>query len=353
MSRPPASDSVSRSYHGFLTGARTGEDGLTYKETVFRAVPSTLSHQPPRAPWELVIADPRPSGTGGAHSLHFLARRVLNTHIAAVTAEVLRCTPWDPFGRQLWADAVATRADSFAVWCAFITAYKGRIPERDYRLPEDERLPPLIKALNGSWLVKLRLVVSDSTAPDLGQLPQLRNLRGLYVTGRGEGGSVDDGLVRTWSRAAAHGGAWHALEVLSLRGFPGVTEMSLREYVHSFPKLRWLDLSRCHWSVQNTAGSGWVQVGWEMWKEMRRRAKGGERPSVVKVVLGAYRKPSGRAQEMRFVRVGEEDKKRKPPPPPPKETKIMPPVVRRKRFKDMGDLLAEFQNPPKKMPKKS
>ncbi|KAA8897069.1 hypothetical protein FN846DRAFT_964258 [Sphaerosporella brunnea] len=353
-------DSVTRSYHHFLQGSKTGEDGLTYKERTFRAQPCTLLNHKLPSSWDLAIPDPRPAGTG-AHTLLHLARRTINTHVAEISPEALRLTPWTPFGAWIWADAVATRCDAFPVWAAFVQAYPaeaaaGVMGGRAYSLPSTERLAAVVGSVNApgaQWLVKLRLSApSTSAAEELVVLSELRNLRAMYISSSGGTGGVDDALIRAWSRAVVHDArVFLQLQLLSLRGFPCVTEKSLTYLSHFPASLKRLDLSGCHWSVQNVGGAGWELVSATRWRAEKTPAQ----VPTVKVVIGReYRKPrrADLVQEMRLVRVEKVEKKRKA------DTAVAAaaaaankPVVRKKRLVDMGDLLAEFQFPrPRKPP---
>lgn len=102
-------DSVTKTYSRFLTGAKTGEDGLTYKESTFSARPSsiwtTIEKRP--APWDLVVTDDRADGTG-AHSLMYLVRKVINQSLDTLSLDALHLTPYDPWGFWIWTDALAT-----------------------------------------------------------------------------------------------------------------------------------------------------------------------------------------------------------------------------------------------------
>lgn len=248
--------------------------------------------------------------------------------------------------------------DSLIHWQLFATAY-GTLPAlqtRRYTLPAGERLQPMISALTSpthSWLVKLRLRLriragEDEEEPgggvDVNVLPALHNLKALYIAGAV---GVDDGVVRAWGRAAVHDRRFQRLEVLSLRGFAAVTENVLG-YATWITALRWLDLTACHWSVANTAGH-WEQIGVEEWKAGRllEKEQAPERSPMVQVRMGNYRKPASANQEMRFVRILKPvDQKKRKAAAAEERKPVQKPVMRQKRLKNMGDLLAEFQNPP-------
>jgi len=242
-----------------------------------------------------------------------------------------------------------SRQDSLILWQLFATAYGPlpRLQPREYSLAAGERLRPLVNALGSptnSWLVKLRLRIPGDGELDLAVLPALTNLKTLHVAGAV---GVDDGVVRAWARAAVHDRRFERLEVMSLRGFAAVTEKVLG-YATWIGRLRWLDLTACHWSVANTGGE-WEQVGVEEWKVGRRREKEREGAPLVKVRMGDYSKPgkAGRSyQEMRFVRVEKPVEERKRKAANTVKRTVQKPVMRQKRLKNMGDLLAEFQNPP-------
>ncbi|KAF8250135.1 hypothetical protein K440DRAFT_173195 [Wilcoxina mikolae CBS 423.85] len=211
---PHTHDPVTKSYHHFLTGSKTGEDGLTYKESVFPSHPSsiwtTIEKRP--APWDLVVSDDRPHPTG-AHSLMYLVRKVINNNLETISLEALRLTPYHPFGSWIWTDTVATRKDTLHLWTLFASAYPGSpdITNRSYNLPSSQRLSSLISSLtHGStqgWLVKLRFSITPGMGDsDLRIIPELRNLVVLQISGGAEGGTeVDDGIVRSWCRAREEG----------------------------------------------------------------------------------------------------------------------------------------------------
>ncbi|KAF8541954.1 hypothetical protein BDD12DRAFT_456227 [Trichophaea hybrida] len=147
-------DPVTKSYHQFLTGSKTGEDGLIYKESIFPSHPSSIWTKVEKrpAPWDLVVADDRPDSKG-VHSLMYLVRKVINKNLETISLESLQLTPYDPFGIWIWTDAVATRKDTLHLWTLFASAYPGspEITNRSYNLlsPSDEHshLPQLITTL--------------------------------------------------------------------------------------------------------------------------------------------------------------------------------------------------------------
>lgn len=107
-------DSVTTSYRRFLTGARTSEDGLTYKESVHRAGGSSFwasvsAGRTSRcaASWRGGLPDERPDGTG-AHSLGYLARQAINRNLEHLGLDALLATPWHPLGRCIWDDIRTT-----------------------------------------------------------------------------------------------------------------------------------------------------------------------------------------------------------------------------------------------------
>jgi len=250
------------------------------------------------------------------------------------------------------------KKDTLPTWALFATAYPGEeLGSRAYNLPPSSRLPVLIGVLarNASfgWLVKLSFSLSETISDsDLRALPGISNLQTLCVS-RGCGGTeVDDGIVRSWCRAAVQSAGFSRLRVLRLRGCGRVTSNVL-VYTEWVRGLRWLDLTGCHGSVVCDPGNGWELVGVEVYKADRREWKkreevAGVRP-VVKIKLGVYNKAGG-DREVRFVRrrdeAGTASVKRKAGDTVPEKKKVGA-VVRRKRMKDMGDLLAEFQNPRK------
>jgi hypothetical protein len=106
-------DSVTANYRRFLTGARTGEDGLTYKESVHRAGGSSfwasvsgVRTSRCAARWR-GLPDERPDGTG-AHSLGYLARQAINRNLEHLGLDALLATPWHPLGRYIWDDIRTT-----------------------------------------------------------------------------------------------------------------------------------------------------------------------------------------------------------------------------------------------------
>lgn len=150
------------------------------------------------------------------------------------------------------------------------------------------------------------------------------------------------------------GGGFRFLETLGLRGFDTVTRNSL-EYAGWMPALRFLMLDGCHWSVGKPV-EGWVRVQEDGWMEARRlwkserggEGRGRERP-VAKVRVGEVIQVNKRMTETqwRFVRNGgKREEKRKVEVPLERAR----PVVRKKRVRDIADMLADFA--PKTFPTK-
>lgn len=101
-------DPVMARYNVFLSAAKSGEDGLCFKEHTFRSQRSGV-FAPKEKPvtWSVAVADDRVDGTG-AHSLKYLVRKVINDNIQELGQDALKETPWVPFGHWIYDDAVAT-----------------------------------------------------------------------------------------------------------------------------------------------------------------------------------------------------------------------------------------------------
>ena len=441
-------DSVVETYAQLLRGAKTGGDGLTYKESTYpAAAAASLRARVREVPWDLAVDDDRGPDGCGAHSLLHLARKSINRNLDRLGIDALRATPLDPWGKWIWQDAVATyvapttrlvlwmategsrhicrRKDTLELWQRFVTAYQSPPPssspssqsavrlvfgDRRYPVPLSQssplpgRLVPVMARVNSPsfvWLVKLRMKLlppshGDSDA-ELRALPQLVNLVSLFISACTDSGSsrtgvVTDGLVRSWCRAAVHNPSgpssssnetccFSRLHTLSLHGFAGVTA-NVFEYASWLPELRWLDLSLCHPSTaitttaatttattttavtttvpaKSTASSPWKKVPSDTWKAMRRewkqlrkQEKGREHSLVISVTMPGI-PATKRCYEpvATFVRSGSgggvASKRKRPAQEPDKGTsgigKGTRPVMRKKRIKDLKDVLAEFR----------
>ena len=438
-------DSVVETYAQLLRGAKTGGDGLTYKESTYPAAAAALLRARVReVPWDLVVDDDRGPDGCGAHSLLHLARKSINRNLDRLGIDALRATPLDPWGKWIWQDAVATyvapticlvlwmatevvlcrRKDTLELWQRFVTAYQSPPPsspppsspspsavrlvfgDRCYPVPLSQssplsgRLVPVMARVNSPsfvWLVKLRMKLlplsHDDSDAELRALPQLVNLVSLFIsacTDSGSsrtgtaGGMVTDGLVRSWCRAAVHNPSgpsspssetccFSRLHTLSLHGFAGVTANVL-EYASWLPELHWLDLSFCHPSTaiptastttttttttvptKTTASSPWEKVPSDTWKAMRRewkqlrkQGKGRWHSLVISVTMpGLPATKRGYEPVATFVRSGSgsgvvSKRKRLADKGTPGIGKGTRPVMRKKRIKDLKDVLAEFQ----------
>lgn len=103
----------SSSFSAFLSSSRVAPDGNIYAEATASAVrPRWATHSATALFFGDVVArteDRDPTGRPlGAGSLGWYARKLVNERLLDISPAVLRRVPWDPFGKQLWLDAVAT-----------------------------------------------------------------------------------------------------------------------------------------------------------------------------------------------------------------------------------------------------
>jgi hypothetical protein len=104
-----ANDTVTHGLRKFLSGSKTGEDGLVYKETTFSLADKN------KAMWkdecvggeELKVEDRKDGGEEG-RSLLFLARKYINMNLRELSVQAIEGIPWEPFGKVIWRDAVVT-----------------------------------------------------------------------------------------------------------------------------------------------------------------------------------------------------------------------------------------------------
>jgi hypothetical protein len=201
-----------------------------------------------------------------------------------------------------------------------------------------------------TWLVDLSFRLSEAmTDGDLLTVPHLENLRSLYVVPSPDAtATVDDGLVRMWCRAAVHHGRFSKLETLAVKGF-GRVSVNVFEYTSWIKSLQLLDCgSRFVGSAERNPF--WKPVQVEAFRQRLKEVRG-EGVPVIDVHLGlsrgGQRRRDGdalfvrRPKDMALVPV-----KRKHEIPVTKGPK----VIRQRKMKDMGDLLAEFTTT--KVPKK-
>lgn len=254
--------------------------------------------------------------------------------------------------------------------------------------------------------VKLLPPSHDDSDAELRALPQLVNLVSLFISActdsrssRTEAavGVITDGLVRSWCRAAVHNPSgpssysdshssfsnetccFSRLHTLSLHGFTGVTA-NVFEYASWLPELRWLDLSFCHpstatavaaavcattVSAKTTAIPRWERVPSDAWKAMRREwkqlrkkqdseGKGRGHCLVIDITMpGFHSTERGYEPVATFVRSGGGgggnivNKRQRPVQGPDEGTPGVAigtrPAMRKKRIKNLKDVLAELQ----------
>ncbi|KAI5817497.1 hypothetical protein BZA77DRAFT_34730 [Pyronema omphalodes] len=314
---------------------RHGEDGQVFTETIYRpAATRSNLHDP--------IPDPFPSPHEGIPSLSYACRKILNHNFASLPLEALLAVPYYPIGRWLYRDAVVTRRDTLRAWCVFVVAYGAEFDavEGDGRKEEVkefryEFLRDLPGEDIGRWMVHLELITGDIEERDirgLGELQCLRELR-LWAGKYEERECMDDNIVRGWIRS----GRWMRVRCVGLFGYRRITERCWG-YLYSLDGLKEVEL-------ESGISPG---RGWRKWRERDgEEVHGQEIPRILEMKMMSLDEKKKKKDMLvqKWVKVEmtpkldvKEEKKEIVT-----AAKKLPPVIRKRRLVDMGDLLGQFE----------
>lgn len=237
---------------------------------------------------------------------------------------------------------------------------------RREKLPRTTPLHSMIAPISnprGTWIVHLNLHHCDGySRDDLLGIPEIPNLGALGFSYNQNGTRLDDGIIRSWCRSAAHLGKLSMLKVLILRNHQGVTARSL-EFLAWIKGLEVVELTGCLLDgrkFHSTKPEGWVRdyelaQGLEKDCDILEAMKGCQtdverRKLVLHIGDMAPRATKNHDFDCYVFRRDRKKpscEKRKATTGSGKETCLPPKkpratTVRDSRMKDMGDLLAEF-----------
>ncbi|KAG0128455.1 hypothetical protein HOY82DRAFT_580099 [Tuber indicum] len=387
----PPEDTIITQYKNFIRNSQRDENGNRFVEAIVTMPPSndwtrinrrrkTLQPRPP----EIVDGDSR---TTGAPSLHVLARRTLNKHIEEFTAEILRGIPW-VIMKPIWEDALNTSRDSFLVWSRFASVYgdepdfvchsraqsSGPVMERlrIEKLAYTVSLGSLIGPISnnqGMWIVYLNLLYNKGyTREELLCIPEIPNLVVLNFpfASNGQVSTLDDGVIRSWSRSSSRDGKLSRLKVLILRNHAGISNESPK-YLSWIKSLEIVELT----DTNITSDAPYWGVHWEhdksrLWEDLattrgvmhvfRKHQTESEKLTLLLQIGDSVTRSSEEHRDNIFIlkrirNLAVAQAKRKgcsassPPSGPPSSSSGQAKKrkgVRDSKKKDMGGLLAEF-----------
>ncbi|CCX33243.1 Protein of unknown function [Pyronema omphalodes CBS 100304] len=305
---------------------RHGEDGQVFTETILRPLQSwSYLYEPSPIPFPV---------SSGIPSLSLSCRKILNIHLPSLPLEALLAIPYHPLGEAIYEDAVVTQRNTLRLWCLYSTAYPEFLRSVSYSIGEFRCgfLRELPGVDMGRWVVKLDLVterIQGNEVRGLGELGCLVEVRLRAKDIRAT--EVDDGAVRGWVRARK----WGRVRWVGLIGYKGITERGWG-YLHSLEGLRGLELEKG--VLPGKGWRAWVDKDEEM--ELKDQD---QIPNVceMKMDLLEFREKKKDTVIQRWVKVEmpklEVEKKETIV-----ATKKGPPVMRKRRMVDMGDLLGQF-----------
>lgn len=166
--------------------------------------------------------------------------------------------------------AWSSKLDSLRIWKVFASAYPG---EDDETLNLKEHvilcprgsftsyITPLISP-SFHWITFLTLSFITCTRTDLLQLSRLVNLGVLSICEDVNCSDIglDDGIIRSWGRAAAESNAFSMLRVLTCRSQREITSRVLN-YLNEFPSLALFAVEDCKIGPQHKKLA--LSLGWQ------------------------------------------------------------------------------------------
>ncbi|RPA98924.1 hypothetical protein L873DRAFT_1686024 [Choiromyces venosus 120613-1] len=388
--KPPEAAIITQ-YKNFIKNSQRDENGNRFLEAIIPMATGDWTRINRRRP----TLHPRPPEifdgdvpTTGVQSLHILTRRVLNKNIEEFPFESLKSIPW-LIMKPVWGDVLVTSRDSFRVWSAFASAYgdepgflchsrtlndgptmeRLRIEKLAYTISIGSLIGPISND-QGMWIVYLNLLYSKGyTRDELLCIPEIPNLVVLNFpyTSNGQVSTLDDGVIRSWSRSASRDGKLSKLKILILRNHPSITNESPK-YLSWIKSLEIVELTDTlitnhapYWNVH------WEHDTSELWKELSttagivrafRKQQPESEKSILILQIGDYViRSSGEHRHNIFILKRIENStvkqaKRKgpsagssnssnPPSSPPGPAKKRK-GVRDSKKKDIGNLLVEF-----------
>ena len=162
-----------------------------------------------------------------------------------------------------------SQLDSVQVWKTFASAFPLELPpsskcKRHVIERPNMRLGDYIKPASSSsldWITFLTLSNISCARIDLIKISQLPNVGVLAIGPEvlAEDHGLDDGLIRTWARAAVTADAFSVLRVFCCRSQKNITPRVF-SYITQFPALTILNVEDCdlnHQHKSDALGYGW------------------------------------------------------------------------------------------------
>jgi len=184
----------------------------------------------------------------GPLRLRDLAIHTACLHSRGLEPQLFDHFPWQ-VAQQLWRSILATGCDSFHVWRVFALAYPEQVKAKEDKLGHREHVVSYPRGSLWSYLKPIDppelqfitfLTLSHLTfsRADLLALSELRNLGVLVIAEevKAPDASVDDGVLRAWSRRAQDMSGFPNLRVLYCR-FDTSIFASMFDYISAFPAL--------------------------------------------------------------------------------------------------------------------
>ncbi|MCJ1471065.1 hypothetical protein MMC07_009713 [Pseudocyphellaria aurata] len=262
-SRPNFAPDHGRSAKGF-----NQESGQVYTETIARVGPMNAEWE-----WKTVgssrLAKRFRSRGPGCASLTNMALRCAMVNSLSLTPESLKSVPWQ-IGQSIWNRIVASDLDSLRIWKVFASAYPGEDDEtlnwKDHVILRPEGsftsyITPLISP-SFQWITFLTLSFITCSRTDLLQLSRLVNLGVLSICEEVSCSDIglDDGIIRSWGRAAAESNAFSMLRVLNCRSQREITSRVLN-YLNDFSSLAVFAVEDCNIGPQHKRLA--LSLGWQ------------------------------------------------------------------------------------------
>ncbi|KAH0556023.1 hypothetical protein GP486_006037 [Trichoglossum hirsutum] len=245
--------------------------GALYVETYSQTVSASASQWAWKARGRAGGATGRQDGVLGAPSLESSAMRSVLENLSSITVDVLQWVPWR-IGERIWKEVVRAQLDSFHIWRVFVTVYheEEEMSLMYHRqsiikpsIPLDGYVKPIVSE-SFHWITHLSISNVIFSRSELVNLSKLVNIGALDILASPRfpqisRDTMEDGIVRAWSRAAAEEGAFPKLRVLMLRYHTEVTPRSL-EYINSFPSLMLYNVTGCSITARSEAKAR--KLGW-------------------------------------------------------------------------------------------
>ncbi|KAI9777714.1 MAG: hypothetical protein M1839_008633 [Geoglossum umbratile] len=247
------------------------DSGNLYTETYAKPTSASALHWTWKARGKSGSAAGRQDGAKGAPSLESLAMKCVLENLSGITMDVLRWVPWR-IGERIWKEIVRAQLDSFHIWRVFVTVYHEE-EEMTFTYHRQSIIRPCIPLAGYItpivsepcyWITHLTISNVIFSRTELVNLSKLVNIGALDILAsprypQTSLDTMEDGIVRAWSRATREEGAFSKLRVLMLRYHTEITPRSL-EYINSFPSLMLYNVTGC--SITAKSEDKAHKLGW-------------------------------------------------------------------------------------------